>query len=141
MTDCLQVGILLKKYRLQGVALPGFSRRDEWSAQRRRARGPSGISGQTGPNGEFQYRSGDKVTFTVGSGSHVLMSGRTAAYYAFCPCRKYLNSQCESTGARKSVPVPLDVGYQAGGGCAHDACHASDAGSSDVVSFDRVRVP
>lgn len=33
---------------------------------------PSGLSGQTGPNGEFQYRSGDKVTFTVGSGGHVL---------------------------------------------------------------------
>jgi hypothetical protein len=33
---------------------------------------PSGLSGLTGPNGEFQYRSGDEVIFTVGSGGHVL---------------------------------------------------------------------
>lgn len=33
---------------------------------------PSGLSGRTGLNGEFQYRSGDEVTFTVGSGGHVL---------------------------------------------------------------------
>lgn len=29
---------------------------------------PSGLSGQTGPKGEFQYRQGDSITFVVGRG-------------------------------------------------------------------------
>ncbi len=33
---------------------------------------PSGLSGRTGPNGEFQYRSGDDVLFTMGTGGPVL---------------------------------------------------------------------
>lgn len=33
---------------------------------------PSGLSGLTGPNGEFQYLSGDEVIFTVGSGGTVV---------------------------------------------------------------------
>ena len=33
---------------------------------------PSGLSGRTGPNGEFQYKSGDEVYFTLGSGGFEL---------------------------------------------------------------------